>query len=601
MMKQTMMTMRRWLAACGLAAAAVAAPLHAEVLDFEQLAPTALLGGESLLDSGYLFTALEGPFTAAYGLHSGTGAVLDPFDPGTCDVAACPGGGTGKFYAGLNDGGLQLSRADGKSFSLSGLDFAFLAPMPMTEPLSGQLLVSGTGAGGTSLALTLDFAGQDALGHFQFSSAALSAFSGIQFNQVVFSACLFIDGACVNSLDQPAFNEAQFALDNISVSAVPEPSTWVMLFAGLALLAFQLARQRRAFAGKPLLRGVLAAALLAGATQGAQAEVISFHGDTTGGPTYLRPDASGSGYDDWRGEVAYRVYDIDLKEYASMISFAAMCDFDCGIFVYQGSFDPNQPFQHFMGGADYYAGYTSGMLNGHLLAGHYSMVVVGDSTPAFGAFAGVVAADAAFTVSAVPEPSTWMLLGAGLALLGLARCRGQWGRGLRLGLTAVVLMVGATQSARATVTIIDGDTTFANSFDSPLSDTWGQDVHYDAYQISVGADPTYKQGILVACEFDCVLFLYHSAFDTKQSDQNLYDSMSSRGGVQRIASHLDEGETYFLVVAGRYDYDWGKYSLLIGNPTPINISAVPEPAEWGMLLGGLGLVGALARRRQRQA
>jgi hypothetical protein len=251
-----------------------------------------------------------------------------------------------------------------------------------------------------------------------------------------------------------------------------------------------------------------------------------------------------------------------------------------------------------MGGADYYAGYTSGMLNGHLLAGHYSMVVVGDSTPEFGAFAGVVAADAAFTVSAVPEPSTWMLLGAGLALLALVRCRGQWGRGLRFGLAAAVLMVGATQSARATVTIIDGDTTFASSFDSPLSDTWGADVHYNAFKISVGPDWTYKQGILVACEFDCVLFLYHSAFDTQHSDQNLYDAMSDRGGVQRISSHLDEGETYFLVVSGRYDYDWGKYSLLIGNPTAISISAVPEPAEWGMLLGGLGLVGAIARRRR---
>jgi hypothetical protein len=598
MMKQTMMTMRRWLAACGLAAAAVAAPLHAEVLDFEHVAPTALLGGESLLDNGYLFTALEGPFTAAYGLHSGTGAVLDPYDPGTCDVTACPGGASGNFYAGLNDGGLQLSRTDGKAFSLSGLDFAFLAPMPMIEPLSGQLLVSGTRSGGASVALLLDFAGQDALGHFQFSSAALDAFSGIQFNQVVFSACLFIDEACVNSLDQPAFNEAQFALDNINVSAVPEPSSWAMLFVGLALLGVQLLRQRRTGALKPLLRSVLAAALLAGATQAAQAEVISFRGDTTGGPTYLRTNDTGTGYDDWRGAVAYRVYDIDLKEYASMISFAAMCDFDCGIFVYEGSFDPHQPFQHFMGGADYYAGYTSGMLNGHLLAGHYSMVVVGDSTPEFGAFAGVVAADAAFTVSAVPEPSTWMLLGAGLALLAVTRCRGQWGRGLRLGLAAAVLMVGATQSARATVTVIDGDTTFADSFDSPLSDTWGADVHYNAFKISVGPDWTYKQGILVACEFDCVLMLYHSAFDTKNSDQNLYDLMARSGGVQRISSHLDEGETYFLVVTGRYDYDWGKYSLLIGNPTAISISAVPEPTEWGMLLGGLGLVGAIARRRR---
>jgi hypothetical protein len=51
---------------------------------------------------------------------------------------------------------------------------------------------------------------------------------------------------------------------------------------------------------------------------------------------------------------------------------------------------------------------------------------------------------------------------------------------------------------------------------------------------------------------------------------------------------------YFLLVSGTVlSKAAGAYT---GSAT---VSAVPEPATYGMMLGGLGLVGALARRKRK--
>jgi hypothetical protein len=42
----------------------------------------------------------------------------------------------------------------------------------------------------------------------------------------------------------------------------------------------------------------------------------------------------------------------------------------------------------------------------------------------------------------------------------------------------------------------------------------------------------------------------------------------------------------------------GAYS---GQISFVNVSPVPEPTTYGMLLGGLGLMGFLARRKSKQA
>lgn len=241
-------TMRRAVAACTLLAA-TATPALATVLTFDSQQPTVLLGGETLTEAGFTLTALEGPFTAANGIRSASGAILQPSDPSGCAGIACPVGDGSAWYAGLNDGGLRLSRGDGHAFSIDSLDYGFLAAQPVDAGLHGQLVLNGTRLGGGTLRLALDFPGQDADGNFVFASAALAPLAGTLFSSVEFSACIFTDGACVNSLEQSAFNAAQFALDNIgtTVSPVPEPSTWFSLLAGLGVLgAMRHHRRRRA-------------------------------------------------------------------------------------------------------------------------------------------------------------------------------------------------------------------------------------------------------------------------------------------------------------------------------------------------------------------
>lgn len=57
-------------------------------------------------------------------------------------------------------------------------------------------------------------------------------------------------------------------------------------------------------------------------------------------------------------------------------------------------------------------------------------------------------------------------------------------------------------------------------------------------------------------------------------------------------------EVVFTTLQPGYVYGFTNFDVAIDN---VSISAVPEPATYGMMLGGLGLVGWLARRRRSAA
>lgn len=228
-------------AALGALALMSAAPAMADVINFESIGSATFDGKDVFGENGYSMTVVDSPSSS-----TGTGfagAVGNGSDPYLCAIAACPTGNGSYFYMGVNDGGLKVARDDNTAFRLFSLNYAFLPPVGgLPSDSYGMLTVVGqTVAGGSALA-TFRFPLLDSTGNSPFVTAGLkAAFGDTQFSSVTFSSCLWSNsGSCIN----PAGNQAQFALDNLLLAPVPEPTTYAMM--GLGLAAIGLVSRRRA-------------------------------------------------------------------------------------------------------------------------------------------------------------------------------------------------------------------------------------------------------------------------------------------------------------------------------------------------------------------
>lgn len=229
-----------------IAALFSAAPAFADTLTFGSVPPAAHESGTSISESGYNMLFIEGPVAAEFGFVSGIGTVIDGNDPFSCSVIGCPAGPNGNYLAILNDGGVQFTHPGMlNGFTISGLNFAFVVPAPVGPGNYGQLVLSGTNWQGQTVSTSLDFPGQNDNGQFMFGAASLSAaFRANVFSSLTINACIYdFDMVCSNSLESPAFNQAQFAIDDVTLNAVPEPASF--LLAGLGLGALGVIRRRK--------------------------------------------------------------------------------------------------------------------------------------------------------------------------------------------------------------------------------------------------------------------------------------------------------------------------------------------------------------------
>lgn len=167
-------------------------------------------------------------------------------------------------------------------------------------------------------------------------------------------------------------------------------------------------------------------------------------------------------------------------------------------------------------------------------------------------------------------------------------------------LAAGALFAGLAGNARADFYIDHGDTAGSPTLDvGAIYIDAGTSVPYDTVTFEVGAAGTYQ--FLAMADFDSAIFLYQGGFDASAPTTNLvaHNNDLLSPDTSGFVYFLVPTVTYTAVVTGFSDSEFGKYSLTIGGPGAINVSAVPEPSTWLMLAFGLAAV-TVARRRAAQ-
>lgn len=182
-----------------------------------------------------------------------------------------------------------------------------------------------------------------------------------------------------------------------------------------------------------LMSSSLAAFALAAASLPAQAGFYTYLGDTTGAPTFNRPDIPYADYPFPEApselsavatDVAYHAFTFTVGTAGgyTFLTQAETPDYDTFVILYEGSFNPASPMTNAVLANDdaiYYN--TSGVIYALAVGQSYTYVVTGYDNDQAGAFSTTISGPGVITAAtAVPEPASYGLMALGL--IGIAAC-----------------------------------------------------------------------------------------------------------------------------------------------------------------------------------
>lgn len=245
-------------AALGAAAIVCAGAAQAMTIDFENvdtsamLLPPVVLDGDSMTQTGFTFGIYDPHNATPFPDNMLVGSLAYGGDATTCLDGVCPRANPSNFLETVNDG-VFFANHGGDQLTLNSFRAAFLAPagVQLSSGTAAYLAVEADRDDGSYavgvFALKGPSAGDTSFASYLAANAQIIGGSGTLTSGDVTSlyAYAFYCNPSTGSCNFGTSDRGQFALDDVSITAVPEPSSWLLLAAGLGVLGVS-ARRRRA-------------------------------------------------------------------------------------------------------------------------------------------------------------------------------------------------------------------------------------------------------------------------------------------------------------------------------------------------------------------